>query len=120
MNKEIVFMVRTCLACPSQWEALLKDQSSLYIRYRHGAFFACHGISINHANAGVGADILPYDFLENADESDCNQDGFISDTLIIKILEHNGYSFTDSAKSNLLYNEYESLERVAAEFGIEI
>jgi hypothetical protein len=32
----IVRAVRTCLACPSQWEAWTDDERPVHLRYRHG------------------------------------------------------------------------------------
>ncbi|GGU91028.1 hypothetical protein GCM10010275_30070 [Streptomyces litmocidini] len=33
---QIVRAVRTCPACPSQWDAWTTDGQYLYLRYRHG------------------------------------------------------------------------------------
>jgi hypothetical protein len=35
---KVVSLVKTCEACPSQWEAHLEDGRMLYIRYRWGNF----------------------------------------------------------------------------------
>lgn len=35
---KITHLRQTCFACPSQWEAILEDDSELYIRYRWGNF----------------------------------------------------------------------------------
>ena len=33
---ELVRLVQTCTACPSQWDAWDKDGNYIYIRYRYG------------------------------------------------------------------------------------
>jgi hypothetical protein len=33
---KVITIVETCSACPSQWEGILEDGRTLYIRYRHG------------------------------------------------------------------------------------
>lgn len=33
---KIIKLVRTCIACPSQWDAMLDDDRPVYIRYRWG------------------------------------------------------------------------------------
>lgn len=40
-------VVRTCAACPSQWEAETEDGRGVYIRYRYG----CIQVWVSH-NAG--------------------------------------------------------------------
>jgi len=35
-RKKIVDLKRTCVACPSQWEARTKDDRPVYVRYRWG------------------------------------------------------------------------------------
>jgi len=35
---KLVKLVRTCWACPSQWDGILDDGRWLYIRYRGGRF----------------------------------------------------------------------------------
>lgn len=34
---KVVALKKTCIACPSQWEGILKDGRVVYARYRHGA-----------------------------------------------------------------------------------
>lgn len=36
MSLRIVKAVRTCIACPSQWDAWTSDGTYLYLRYRSG------------------------------------------------------------------------------------
>lgn len=36
MTLRIVKAVRTCTACPSQWDAWTDDGTYLYLRFRHG------------------------------------------------------------------------------------
>jgi hypothetical protein len=38
-SKRIVKIVRTCSACPSQWDLFADDGTSYYARYRHGYFY---------------------------------------------------------------------------------
>ena len=33
---EVKEIIQTCIACPSQWEGILKDGRMFYIRYRWG------------------------------------------------------------------------------------
>ena len=44
---KIMELIKTCCACPSQWEGIIKDEGLVYIRYRHGRLtinFTEHGI----------------------------------------------------------------------------
>lgn len=36
MTRSIVRAIRTCIACPSQWDAWTADGQYLYLRYRSG------------------------------------------------------------------------------------
>ena len=36
---KVVYSVRTCIACPSQWDIYVEDGRQLYARYRHGYFY---------------------------------------------------------------------------------
>jgi len=36
---KIKSLTQTCFCCPSQWEGLLDDGRSIYIRYRYGKLF---------------------------------------------------------------------------------
>lgn len=33
---KVVELIRTCIACPSQWEGHTDDGQPVYVRYRHG------------------------------------------------------------------------------------
>lgn len=54
-------LYRTCYACPSQWEGITEDGSSIYVRYRFGVLNV--DIEINHEWETI--------FYENVGESYC-------------------------------------------------
>ena len=44
---KIMELIKTCCACPSQWEGIIENEGLVYIRYRHGRLtinFTEHGI----------------------------------------------------------------------------
>ena len=48
-------LIRTCSACPSQWEGTTDKGEDVYIRYRHGEF----SIEINHEVVYERSDFKP-------------------------------------------------------------
>lgn len=55
----VVKLVRTCIACPAQWDGLTDDDREVYVRYRYGAGEVCVGPVGDHseyAAVGPGAD----------------------------------------------------------------
>jgi hypothetical protein len=62
---KIMELVRTCSACPSQWEGIIKDEGLVYIRYRWGRLsikFTAHGI-----DAVLGEEIFSKDIGHDLD-----------------------------------------------------
>lgn len=47
--EDCTVLTQTCLACPSQWEGVLKDGRCFYVRYRHGRLTIHIGKSISEA-----------------------------------------------------------------------
>lgn len=46
---KVVALKKTCIACPSQWEGILKDGRVVYARYRHGELSAGVGDDVDEA-----------------------------------------------------------------------
>lgn len=49
---KIVELVRTCIACPSQWDAKLDDGRWAYLRFRFNNFTMCVGEDVDSAVSG--------------------------------------------------------------------
>lgn len=45
----VVEALKTCVACPAQWECQTDDEQSVYIRYRHGTLRMHVGVDIDDA-----------------------------------------------------------------------
>ncbi len=67
-----VMLKRTCIACPSQWEGVLEDGRTIYVRYRHGELSVGVGDDINEAVRNGMSDQALY-----ADHISDGLDGFM-------------------------------------------
>lgn len=88
---KIIELIKTCYACPSQWEAKLDDGSSVYIRFRFGRFTARLGKT-------------PEDAVGGALVIELNQghslDGVMTDSEMMSILVEQGWEIGDELVSD--------------------
>lgn len=78
--KTITKVVKSCDACPSQWDLTMEDGSSLYARFRHGWFY-------------IGQPGEPVWEHRPKDGSD----GYMNTSDMIKLIETQGYRLTPDA-----------------------
>lgn len=78
-------LVRTCSACPSQWEGELEDGRFIYIRFRWGNLG--YGIGDTPKNA-----VKNYRYGDNC--GDCELDGEMSDG---EMIERLGLKFSSTS-----------------------
>lgn len=71
---QLVILKKTCYACPSQWEGVLNNGQSIYIRYRYGTLWVGIGEDIDEAvtNSHNNCEIMkpnnPYDGVINDEQ----------------------------------------------------
>ena len=76
----VVEIKRTCSACPSQWEGILDDGRSIYVRYRWGNITAGIGDTLDEAIRNKSI------YFSYGDEFD----GYITDREMVKLLKKQG------------------------------
>lgn len=79
-------VVRTCIACPSQWDAMTEDNHSVYIRYRWGniSMLVCPEIGKREytGSDGYGVWVTILD-----EQTDDDLDGFMNDEEMMAIAD---------------------------------
>jgi len=99
---EITTIVRTCIACPSQWQGRLNNEQYIYIRYRWSNF-----------TIGVGDDL--FQAISNTIFSDLIGDspyeGWMTNLEMMNIiLENQLFTFSDEAKNYLTIKDQEDVK----------
>ena len=86
---KIMELINTCIACPSQWEGIIKNEGLVYIRYRYGRLtikFTAHGI-----DAVLGEEIFRKDIGHELDGLLTNEElqDILKDEYKIVFMEEN-------------------------------
>ena len=94
---DIEHIERTCIACPSQWEAKLKDGRMLYFRYRWGHL----NITVSEEKTDDINDALHGELIFSSEVEESGWDGDMDDAKLV-LLTHSILNYPESFVENAI------------------